>query len=137
MARRQRRKYTPEQRADAVRLVRKVGNLAKVARELDLTPSALTSWVRQADIDEGQGGEGALTTDEREELRRLRRENRTLEMERDFLKRPRHSSPRNRIGLGADLGGEGEVPHRPHVSRARSFSQRLARIHSANPTQRA
>ena len=59
MARRQRRKYTPEQRADAVRLVRKVGNLAKVARELDLTPSALRSWIQQADIDEGQGGDGA------------------------------------------------------------------------------
>lgn len=87
MARRQRRKYTPEQRADAVRVVRKVGNLAKVARELDLTPSALRSWVQQADIDEGQGGDGALTTAEREELRRLRRENQTLEMERDFLKK--------------------------------------------------
>jgi len=87
MPRRQRRQYTPEQKADAVRMVRRVGNLAKVARDLDLTESALRNWVQQADIDEGHGPEGALTSEEREELRRLRRENRTLEMERDFLKK--------------------------------------------------
>ena len=87
MARRQRRKYTSEQKADAVRMVRELGNLAKVARDLDLTESSLRNWVRQAEIDEGRGPEGALTTEEREELRRLRRENRRLEMERDFLKK--------------------------------------------------
>ena len=87
MPRRQRRSYTPEQRADAVRMVREVGNLAKVARDLDVTESALRNWVSQAKIDEGEGPEGGLTSDEREELRRLRRENRTLQMERDFLKK--------------------------------------------------
>jgi transposase len=87
MAKRQRRKYTAEQKADAVRLVHEVGNLARVARDLDLTESSLRNWVQQASIDEGRGAAGALTTEEREELRRLRRENRTLEMERDFLKK--------------------------------------------------
>jgi len=87
MARRNRRKYTAEQKADAVRMVREVGNLAKVARDLDLTESSLRNWVKLADIDEGHGPEGALTTEERDELRRLRRENRRLEMERDFLKK--------------------------------------------------
>lgn len=87
MPKRRRRKFTPEQKADAVRLVREVGSLAQVARDLDLTESSLRNWVKQADIDEGQGPEGALTTEEREELRRLRRENRTLEMEREFLKK--------------------------------------------------
>ena len=87
MPRRKRREYTPEQKADAVRMVRETENLAKVARDLDLTESSLRNWVRQAEIDEGRGAEGTLTTDEREELRRLRRENRTLEMERDFLKK--------------------------------------------------
>ena len=86
MPKRKRRKFTPEQKADAVRLVREVGNLAKVARDLDLTETSLRSWVKQADIDEGCGAEGALTSEEREELRRLRRENRVLEMERDFAK---------------------------------------------------
>lgn len=87
MARRQRRKFTAEQRSDAVRLVGEVGNLAKVARDLDLTEGTLRAWVKQAEIDAGGGPEGALTSEEREELRRLRRENRTLQMERDFLKK--------------------------------------------------
>jgi len=58
-----------------------------VARELDLTETALRSWVRQAEIDAGRGTPGALTTAEREELGQLRRENRTLRMERDILKK--------------------------------------------------
>lgn len=87
MPRRKRQKYTREQKADAVRMVREVGNVAKVARDLDLTESCLRNWVKQADIDGGHGPEGALTSEEREELRRLRRENRTLEMEREFLKK--------------------------------------------------
>ena len=84
---RKRRYFTAEQKADAVRMVREVGNLRKVARDLDLTPTCLRLWVKQAEIDEGNGPEGALTTEERDELRRLRREVRTLEMERDFLKK--------------------------------------------------
>lgn len=87
MPRRERRSFTPEQKADAVRLVREVGNLAKVARDLDLTETALRNWMKQAEIDEGKGSEGALTTEEKEELRRLRREVRTLRMERDFAKK--------------------------------------------------
>ena len=87
MPRRKRRKFTPEQKADAVRMVREVGNLAKVARDLDLVENTLRRWVKQADIDEGRGPGGALTTEEREELRRLRRQVRTLEMERDFAKK--------------------------------------------------
>jgi len=78
---------TAEQKADAVRMVREVANLSKGARDLDLTETSLRSWVKQAEIDEGKGPEGALTTDEQEELRRLRRENRILEQERDFLKK--------------------------------------------------
>jgi transposase len=87
MPQRKRRRFTPEQKADAVRMVREVGSVAKVARDLDLTETSLRSWVKQADIDEGRGPEGALTTEEREELRRLRREVRILEMERDFAKK--------------------------------------------------
>ncbi len=87
MPRRKRRHFTPEQKSDAVRLVRTAGNLARVARDLDLTETALRSWVQRAEIDEGRGPDGALTSAERDELQRLRRENRTLEMERDFLKK--------------------------------------------------
>lgn len=87
MSRRNRRKYTPEQKADAVRMVREVGNLSKVARDLELTETSLRNWVKQAEIDAGRGPEGALTSEEREELRRLRRQVHTLEMERDFAKK--------------------------------------------------
>jgi len=87
MARRKRRKFTAEQKADAVRLVRETGNLTEVARNLDLTRSALDSWVRQADVDDGKGPADALTSDEKAELARLRRQVRTLQMERDFLKK--------------------------------------------------
>ena len=87
MPRRIRRKFSAEEKADAVRMVHEVGNLAKVARDLDLTETALRNWVKQADIDRGKGPEGALTTPELEELRRLRRENRILKMERDFAKK--------------------------------------------------
>lgn len=54
MAGRKRWEHTPGQKADAVRMVREVGNLAQVARDLDLTQSSLRSWVKQAEIDEGQ-----------------------------------------------------------------------------------
>ena len=87
MSRRKRRKFSVEEKADAVRMVREVGNLAQVARDLDLTQTSLRGWVKQADVDEGKGPEGALTTAEREELRRLRRQVRVLEMERDFAKK--------------------------------------------------
>ena len=87
MTGRKRRTFTAEQKTEAVRLVRDVGNVAQVARDLDLHPNVLRKWVRQADVDDGKGPEGTLTTEELEELRRLRRENKTLRMERDFLKK--------------------------------------------------
>lgn len=84
---RPRRTFTAEQKAEAVRLAKELGNISQVARDLDLTPSSLTKWIRQAEIDAGQGPEGALTTEERKEMARLKREVRTLRMERDFLKK--------------------------------------------------
>ena len=72
MTRRKRRSFTAEQKADAVRIVREGASVPNVARDLDLTETALRAWVKQAEIDEGKGGEEALTTDERDELRRLR-----------------------------------------------------------------
>jgi len=87
MTKRKRRAFTKEFKAQAVRIVQDSGKtVGAVARELDLTETALRSWVRQAEIDAGRGALGALTTEEREELGRLRRENRTLRMERDILK---------------------------------------------------
>jgi transposase-like protein len=85
--RRKRRAFTPEFKAEAVRLCR-VGDrsVRQVADDLDLTETALRAWVKRADIDAGNGPPGALTTAEREELARLRRDNKRLTMERDILK---------------------------------------------------
>lgn len=87
MARRKRRQFTPEFRAEAVRLTQ-VGDrsIAKVAEDLDLTETSLREWVKRAEADAGRGAPEALTTSEREELARLRRENKTLRMEREILK---------------------------------------------------
>jgi transposase len=88
MAKRKRRAFTKEFKAETVRLVRESGkSIGVVARELDLTETALREWVRQAEVDAGRGTPGALTTAEREELGQVRRENRTLRMERDILKK--------------------------------------------------
>ena len=69
-------------------IYRKSGkSVAEVARDLDLTPSALGNWVKQADIDAGNGPAGALTTAERDELAQLRRDKKRLEQENAFLKK--------------------------------------------------
>jgi transposase len=71
-----------------VELIRKSGrSIGAIAQELDLTETAVRAWVRQAEVDAGQGPVGALTTAEREELAQLRRRVKTLEMEREILKK--------------------------------------------------
>jgi transposase len=87
MPQRTRRVFSAQQKANAVRLVREVGNLEKVGRDLDINPHLLRRWVNRAALEPGNVPGGALTGDERAELTRLRRENRTLQMERDFLKK--------------------------------------------------
>lgn len=84
--RRPRRQFTDEFRAGAVRLVLDEGKtIAQVARDLDVVASCLARWVAQARADRSKGKTG-LTTEERAELARLKRENRQLRMERDILK---------------------------------------------------
>lgn len=78
--------YPPEFRAEAVRLVRSSGkSQAELARDLGISHNSLRLWVKQTRIDEG--AEPGLTTEEREELRRLRREVRLLREEREILKK--------------------------------------------------
>ncbi len=84
---RARRAFTEEFKAEAVRLVLDEGkSVAGVARDLDLTTSALRVWVERARADRTKGKTG-LTSEERAELSRLRKENRTLKMERDIPKK--------------------------------------------------
>lgn len=88
MSRRKRRKFTAEQKAQAVRIYRESGrSMRQVAEELDVSETSLSRWVQQAKVDESPTPDGPLTTDERTELARLRRENRVLQQERDFLKK--------------------------------------------------
>jgi transposase len=85
---RARRRFTNEFKLETVKLVKESDkSIGQIARDLDLTESALRNWVRQYEIDHGDGPPGALTTVELEELRRLRRENQQLRMERDLLKK--------------------------------------------------
>jgi transposase len=78
--------YPPEFKEEAVRLMRSSEKpLAQISRELDVSEQTLRNWRKQEEIDEGRR-EG-LTTDEKEELRRLRRENKVLRQEREVLRK--------------------------------------------------
>ena len=86
MTARLRRSFTPEFKAHTVELVRTSGkSVGEVCRDLDLTETAVRRWLAQTDIDAGR--RDGLTTAEREELSRLRRENRVLREEREILRR--------------------------------------------------
>lgn len=87
MPQRFQRPYPPEFRREAIRLVEATGRRYQdVAKELGVSPESLRLWIKQAQLDRGQRDDG-LTTSEREELRRLRRQVRDLEAEREILKR--------------------------------------------------
>jgi len=79
--------YPPEFRSEAVTLLRSgAKSLAELSRDLGVADQTLRNWLRQADLDDGRRHDG-LATAEREELARLRRENRILRQEREILKK--------------------------------------------------
>jgi transposase len=84
----QRRNHTREYKAEVVRLCQESGKSPEaIGREMGIAGSLVRNWLRQANVDAGGGGKGALTTTEREELMQLRRENKHLRQERDILKK--------------------------------------------------
>ncbi len=82
------RPYPPEFRAEAVRLARgSEKSIPALAADLGVSSEALRHWLRQDDADGGRGQPGDLTADERDELRRLRREVNVLRQEREILRK--------------------------------------------------
>src|SRR3954468_10332765 len=123
--------YSLEFRREAVRLLKTSGrSIPQLSRELGCSPQSLRNWSRQLDVDERKA-EG-LTSDEREELRRLRREVRTLTEEREILRKPRPSSPSRTARPGGDLpvhrGEEGRALDQDDVPRARRQPLALSRL---------
>jgi len=88
MAKQKRRVFTREYKAEVVERIWRSGrSIGAISSELGLTETAVRRWVAQAEVDAGGGQSGALTTSEREELARLRRENRRLQMEHEILRK--------------------------------------------------
>jgi transposase len=82
--------YPPEFRREAIRLVRSAPEerpISRIARELGVSAETLRNWVKQEEIDAGE--RQGLTTEERQELARLRKENKTLRQEREILRKAR------------------------------------------------
>ena len=85
---RRRRSFTPEFKAEIVDLCQRGDrSVGQVAKDFDLTETAVREWVKQAERDSGAGGDGGLTTTERQEVAQLRRENRRLREDVEILKR--------------------------------------------------
>jgi transposase len=125
---RSRRSFTDEFKASAVRLVFDEGQtVAAAARDLGLTESALRNWVERARADRTHGKTG-LTTAEREELARLRKENRVLQEEREILKRRRPSSRSSAGKVPVHRCGEGRAPRPDPVSVSAGQRERLLRL---------
>lgn len=88
MAKRKRQRFTPEFKAEAVEIMRSSDKpVVQIAEDLGISEQSLYRWARQLEVDEKKDPTGALTSDERAELVRLRRELKNTQQERDFLKK--------------------------------------------------
>ena len=122
--------YPPEFKEEAVRLMRSSEKpLARISRELDVSEQTLRNWEKQQQIDEGER-EG-LTTDEKEELARLRRENKVLRQEKEILRKARPSSL-GKTGVGEPLSvhrrAEGHLSRLAVVPGSRGIEEWILRL---------
>jgi transposase-like protein len=79
-------RYAPEYRQRIIELARAGRSVSELARQFEPTAESIRAWIKQAELDEGLRNDG-LTTEERQELNQLRRENRVLREEREILKK--------------------------------------------------
>ena len=136
---RPRRSFTPEFKAEIVELCRRGDrSIGQVARDFDLTETNVRTWVKQAEIDQGE--RPGLTTEEREELTRLRRENRRLESRRRDRSSGQQLSSPGRPDEGGPLhrGGGSRRSQRPKdaVACSRSPSPPTTSAATASPRRR-
>ena len=134
LGKRQRRRFSEAFKQEAVRLcLRHDRSVGQVARELDLTESALRRWVQQYEVDHGPHPSGALTTDEKTELRTLRREVRVLREEREIVKKAAAAfAQENACGSRVFTGRRPTTPCGP-VPRAAGDAKRLLRLAAPRP----
>ncbi|MGW7449813.1 transposase, partial [Kitasatospora sp. NPDC054795] len=114
------KRYTAEFKRDAIALVRSSPhrNVTEIARELGVSPEGLRGWVKQAKVDRGEGPVGALTSDEKDELARLRRQNREQQQTIEILKKPRCTQPVSATSQVMEDVAHGEVGASGHVGHA-------------------
>ncbi len=124
---RRRSQYAPEFRRQMVELVRSGRSPESLGREFEPSAESIRNWVRQADLDEGRRDDG-LTTAERKELSRLRRENRRLRQEREIWQKQPPGSlgrpTRYRRSLRVRESESGELSRVDDVPRARCLPER-------------
>jgi transposase len=126
--------YPPEFRREAIRLVRASDQkhpIPGIAREIGVSDGTLRNWVNQDEIDSGQR-EG-LTTEEKEELRKLKREVKTLRQEKEILRKAAAFFAREEIlkvgeRFQAHRCGEGQLPSGGVMQDARGLKERLLRM---------
>ena len=130
--------YPLEFRRQMIELVQAGRTPRELAQEFEPSYETIRAWVRQADRDEGRSASG-LTTQEQEELRRLRRENRQLRVEREILAKAaalRFRRPaRYHHGLRVRERTPGLLPNRHDVPCAGSFPQRVLRVAQERPIE--
>lgn len=122
--------YPPEFRAEMVRLVRSGRTPEELARQFEPSAQCIRNWVKQADLDAGRRDDG-LTSKEREELRRLRRQVKILEEEREILKKAACTRRRSCRGAHPARGTAGRrcgVPSPPRSAGTWSPGPPLIRL---------
>ena len=139
-----RRRFTPEFKAEIVRLVLDgVQSVPAVSRDHDLGESCVYLCAKQARVNRGDGPDGALTTDEKAELTRLRREVRELKRERDFVEQATayfakgkrwnsRSSPRRQVTSRSPCCVVASRFHRPAFTACWGLASRGAPGRTAN-----